>query len=108
MCGVPLVDVESSNSSVYQCVHFGPDKSEQKQRGGSTVCAESDKKEEERTCPVYFHSDGTSGVSASSVNRYQMNQGVLPWNKKNLSYRQRSHPPGSGMELQGQLKSGKN
>ena len=66
------------------------------------MCVESDKKEEERTRPVYFHSDGTSGVSASSVDRYQMNQGVLPWNKKNLSYRQRSHPSGSGMELQGQ------
>ena len=108
MCSVPLVDVESSNSSIYQRVHFGPDKSEQKQRGSSTVCAESDKKEEERTCPVYFHSDGTSGVLASSVNRYQRNWGVPPWNKKNLSYRQRSHPPSSGMELQGQLKSGKN
>ena len=82
MCGIPLVDVESSNSSVYQHVHFGPNKSEQKQRGGSTVCAESDKKEEERTRPVYFHSNGTSGVSASSVNRYQMNRGVPPWNKK--------------------------
>ena len=100
--------MENSNSSVYQRVHFGPDKSEQKQRGGSTVCAESDKKEEERTRPVYFHSDGTSGVSASSVNRYQTTRGGPPGNKKNLSYRQRSHPPGSGMELQGQLKSGKN
>ena len=68
--------MKSGNSSVYQLVHFDPDKSEQKQRGGSTVCAESDKKEEERTHPVYFHSDGTSGVSASSVDRYQMNWGV--------------------------------
>ena len=48
------------------------------------MCAESDKKEEERTCPVYFHSNGTSGVLASSVDRYQMNWGVPPWNKKNF------------------------
>ena len=82
MCGVPLVDMESGNSSIYQCVHFSPNKSEQKQRGGLTVCAESDKKEEERTFPVYFRSNGTSGVLVSSVNRYQTNWGVPPWNKK--------------------------
>ena len=53
MCGVPLGDMENSNSSIYHCVHFGPDKSEQKQRGSSIVCAESDKRKRELVLSIF-------------------------------------------------------